>query len=188
MSEARFIAVPLASGKTAHVRVISYHPDDDKLRLALYEFNGIDDYAQKHLSALSPTTDPQTGAVLSGGEADLAKARKRLADLAALKIESDTARLNLFLAVLTQKHSGEEVKEMMRDMTAQEYVDIFYACQGQEPSAALALAQLRRIAVLCTEEQIESVQKQLTSLREAWKAASNASAKTQTAPTGSTPT
>ena len=116
----RYIDVPLDETTKATVRVITQHPDDDKLRVALYKVEALWDWCDGQGKKLADMTDAK-------------EAEKACGVLADVQVSRDKSRRELMTLVLSDKHAGDEILSLISKCTATTINAIFNAARGIEP-------------------------------------------------------
>jgi hypothetical protein len=118
MPEARYEQVPLSTGKTVQVRVITLHPQDDEIKRLQECIARIQGYCASQQCALQgiPVDVPAKGQpdqppVLSSLSAD--QVIKTIDTLAELRKRSDVHRRELLKLLLTGKMGEDDAKEVI---------------------------------------------------------------------------
>jgi hypothetical protein len=133
----RYITVPVPGRNGIDVRVISQHPDDDKLRRQLYRTEAVWDWCDAQVRALGGYTKPlpDGDTVWMPPTVDASKLEAAADALATVKIKRDEACRELFKLVLGDKLSGTDIEEVLRQCNSGTIVSVFEAAKGIDRAA-----------------------------------------------------
>ena len=157
MPEARYEQVPLSTGKTVQVRVITLHPQDDEIKRLQECISRIVGYCFSQQCALNgvPVDAPPKGVadhppVLCSLDAD--QVMKTIETLAELRKRSDGHRRNLLKILLTGKLGEDDAKEVIEQCNRNDHDLIMLA--ATEPH--LLPAVLKRLSLKPPAESLTS--------------------------------